>query len=90
MPGREGLPDHWLSVLRAVADLCQTENTDGISTRAVARHLRDHGEGTPASARLLLRTLRRHGYLHSPTSPDDDPARWALTAKGHDYLATHE
>lgn len=90
MAGSQGPPERWLVVLRAVADACEIERADSVPTPLIRRHLRTRPEGaTPSSARALLRTLRRHGYVISRSPAGDGPVRWAPTAKGRARLKHH-
>ena len=86
MAGSDPLPDHWLVVLRTVASACAGDRSESVPTPRVARDLRDQAPEAAASARTLLRALRRHGYLDSPRETGGGPARWAPTRKGLAYL----
>lgn len=75
------VPDRWLVVLDAVADLCIAQRSDGVPTDLVSRRLR--ATNRSATARTVLRALRRQGYLYSPAeSVEGAPRRWALTPAG--------
>lgn len=79
-PG-DGLPAHWLEALDAVANACAAKGAASAPTGLVARRL--PGAHGPHTARMLLRMLRRHGYLASIHDGEDGaPLRWTLTAAG--------
>ncbi len=83
---RDELPMHWLAALDAVAEACSAERAASAPTRLVARRL--HGAEGSNTARTLLRTLRRHGYLASIQDQEGAPVRWTLTAAGRHARST--
>ena len=86
MPTPAALPDHWVIVLAAVVELCETEPDTGVTTTAVTQRLREANQHTPP-VRPLLRTLRRHGFLQSTAADGGGrPLKWAPTHKAHAYL----
>jgi hypothetical protein len=77
---RTAVPEQWLAVLDAVADACAAEHASSASTRRISVRIRGVNART---ARMLLRLLRRRGYLDVVGEYGDGaPLRWALTPAG--------
>ncbi len=77
--------EQWLNVLDAVADACAAERANSAATGRVS--LRIEGANR-RKARMLLRVLRRRGYLDTIGEPvDGAPLRWALTPAGRSARA---
>lgn len=85
---RSSVSEQWLNVLDAVADACAAEHANSAATSRVS--LRIQGVNR-RNARMLLRVLRRRGYLDTTgESVDGAPLRWALTAAGRSVRARRD
>jgi hypothetical protein len=74
------VPEEWLAVLDAVAEACAAEHARSASTGRVSVRISGVNRHT---ARMLLRLLRRRGYLDTAGVPGDGaPLHWTLTPAG--------
>lgn len=85
---RSSVSEQLLNVLDAVADACAAEDASSAATGRVSLRIRGVNR---RKARMLLRVLRRRGYVHTTgESVDGAPLRWALTAAGRSVRARRQ